>query len=144
MRVSAKADYGLRAVLDLALNYGCGHVHSAEMAARQGIPDAYLVQLLTSLRKGGLVRSVRGPKGGHSLARPPSEITVADVMTVLEGPIALTDDDDQRPTTGSGPDLLREVWAEAGTAVERVLSSVRFDELCRRHHLRRARVVYRI
>ena len=144
MRVSAKADYGLRAVLDLALHYGHGHVHSAEMAARQGIPDAYLVQLLNSLRKGGLVRSVRGPKGGHSLARPPVEITVADVLTVLEGPVGLVGEDEKRSSAGDDRDLLREVWAEAGLAVERVLSSVRFDELCRRHRVRSARVVYRI
>ena len=60
-----RSDYGVRAVVDLARRFGDGPVQSGDIAARESIPDAYLEQLLTSLRKAGLVRSSRGPRGGH-------------------------------------------------------------------------------
>ena len=72
MKLSMRSDYGVRAVIDLARRFGDGPVQSAEIAARESIPEAYLEQLLTSLRKAGLVRSSRGPRGGHELAREPS------------------------------------------------------------------------
>ncbi len=71
MRISSRGEYGLRALLDLAQHHGQDLVTSADIASRQQIPEAYLNQLLITLRKAGLVRSVRGPKGGHELAFPP-------------------------------------------------------------------------
>ena len=89
MHVSAKSDYGLRAVLELSMAYGRGTIQSADIAASQNIPESYLVQLLNQLRKSGLIRSVRGPRGGHELARRPEDLTVGDVLDVLEGPLDL-------------------------------------------------------
>ncbi len=86
MKPSARADYGLRALLELALRYGQGVVQSAEIAARQGLPVAYLDQIMALLRRAGLIVSVRGPQGGHVLALPPAQVTMMQAMTVLEGP----------------------------------------------------------
>ncbi len=86
---SAKTDYGLIALLELASIHGQGSVlQVGEIAARQGIPDRYLEQMLTSLRRGQILRSIRGPRGGYQLARAPGEIRVADVVRVLEGDTA--------------------------------------------------------
>ena len=70
MRISTKGDYGIRALIELAHHHGRpGPLQSSEIAARQGIPEAYLEQLLTILRRAGFIRSVRGPQGGHALIR---------------------------------------------------------------------------
>jgi Rrf2 family protein len=86
MAFSAKTEYGLVSLLELAAIHGQGGVlQVAEIAQRQGIPDRYLEQMLTSLRRALILRSIRGPKGGYQLARPPAEIRVAEVLAALEG-----------------------------------------------------------
>ena len=85
MRVPMKVDYGVRALVDLAVHHGGGLVQSPEIASRQGIPEAYLDQLLTTLHKFGFVMSRRGPTGGHALAKDPKEINLGMVMASLEG-----------------------------------------------------------
>ena len=71
MKLSTRGRYGLKAMVDLALSYGNGPVSTASLAAQQGISDAYLEQLISSLRKAGLVTSSRGAQGGYALSRPP-------------------------------------------------------------------------
>ena len=89
MAFSAKTEYGLVALLELAGIHGQGGaLPVAEIAQRQGIPDRYLEQMLTSLRRGRILRSIRGPRGGYQLARPPAEILVAEVIQCLEGDVA--------------------------------------------------------
>jgi Rrf2 family protein len=83
---SAKTEYGIVSLIELAAVYDQGLVlQVAEIAQRQGIPDRYLEQMLTSLRRGKILRSIRGPKGGYQLARPPAEVSVAEVVSCLEG-----------------------------------------------------------
>ena len=83
---SAKTEYGIVSLIELAAIYDQGLVlQVAEIAQRQGIPDRYLEQMLTSLRRGKILRSIRGPKGGYQLARPPAEVSIAQVVTCLEG-----------------------------------------------------------
>ena len=83
---SAKTEYGLVSLVELAAIYSQGGVlQVTEIAQRQGIPDRYLEQMLTSLRRGQILRSIRGPRGGYQLARPPAEILVAEVVSCLEG-----------------------------------------------------------
>ncbi len=142
MYISSKGNYGLRAVLDLALHYGEGVVQSAEIASRQDIPESYLVQLLNPLRNAGLVRSVRGRKGGHELIRRPEEITVGAVLEVLEGPVQLAAEDKEGPD--GAPDVLRDVYEEMEAAVEEVLATVTFGDLCRKYRLQSGRIVFRI
>lgn len=85
MRVSSKADYGVRALFDLAYYYGQGPIQSKDIAARQGISEAYLHQVLSALGRAGVVKSTRGPLGGHELVREPSEISLWDVIVILDG-----------------------------------------------------------
>ena len=86
MALSAKTQYGIVSLIELAAIYEQGGVlQVAEIANRQGIPDRYLEQMLTSLRRARILRSIRGPRGGYQLARPPAEILLQDVVTTLEG-----------------------------------------------------------
>ena len=87
MRLSAKADYALRASLELA-TAGEGHVKAEALARAQGIPLRFLEQILLDLKHAGLVASQRGAEGGYWLARPPEEIRLADVIRAVEGPLA--------------------------------------------------------
>ncbi len=80
MKIPMKVDYGVRALVELALNYGDGYVQTGQIAARQGIPEAYLDQLLASLNRLGFISSRRGPQGGHALAIDPKEINLSMVM----------------------------------------------------------------
>ena len=88
MRVSAKADYALRAVIELAVIGGESPVKGERIAQAQEIPLKFLENILGDLRHAGIVRSQRGVEGGYWLARPTEEITVAEVVRAVEGPIA--------------------------------------------------------
>jgi Rrf2 family protein len=87
VRISAKADYALRAAAELAAAGG-GPVKGDALATAQGIPPKFLENILSDLRQSGLIRSQRGSEGGYWLARPAEEITVADVMRAVDGPLA--------------------------------------------------------
>lgn len=90
MTFSAKTEYGLVALIELAAVDPPGStLQAGEICRRQGIPARYLDQMLTSLRKAGLLRSIRGPRGGYQLARAPATITVAEVIACLEGAITV-------------------------------------------------------
>jgi Rrf2 family protein len=83
---SAKTEYGLVALLDLATAHPSGTlVQTGEICRRHAIPERYLEQMLTALRKGGFLKSIRGPRGGFQLSRPPEQVTVAEVEACLEG-----------------------------------------------------------
>ncbi|TMD95338.1 MAG: Rrf2 family transcriptional regulator [Chloroflexi bacterium] len=88
MKISMKADYGIRALLDLAERFGDAPVPSHDIAARQHVPGPFLDQLLMTLRRAGLVRSTRGPRGGHTLSHPPEEVTLGQAIDILEGQAA--------------------------------------------------------
>lgn len=88
MRISMRGEYGVRAMLDLALHHQEGPIALKTVAEREGISEAYLEQLIAPLRKAGLVVSVRGAGGGYQLAREPSQIRIGEIIRVLEGPIA--------------------------------------------------------
>ena len=142
MQISSKGNYGLRAVLDLALHYGEGVVQSADIASRQDIPESYLAQLLNLLRNAGMVRSVRGPRGGHELIRRPEDITVGAILEVLEGPIQLAGETPEGEHAAT--DVLREVYERLEAAVGEVLASVTFGDLCAKYRSQSGRIVFRI
>ena len=92
MKVSAKADYAVRAAAELAAAQDKGApVRAESIATAQGIPQRFLENILSDLRHAGLVQSVRGAEGGHKLNRPASEITVADIIRAVDGPLAIVD-----------------------------------------------------
>jgi len=107
--ISSKGTYGIAAMLELAANYGSGLLHLKDIAQRRNIPKHYLVQLLNRLLKSGLVRSVRGNKGGYELNNDPAKVSLLQVMEMLEGEIQLE-------KSYSGNDAVKELFK--GTEVE--------------------------
>ncbi len=146
MRISSKGEYGLRALFYLAQHYGAAPVTSADIAARQQIPEAYLNQLLVILRKTGLVRSVRGPQGGYVLARSPARITLAEAVVALEGSFSPAERLDVPPSPDEPleADILREVWRQVEVAISQALESITLDDLCQRKLAREQQVMYYI
>ena len=139
MRLTMRSDYGAHAVIELARRYGDGPIQCAEIAAQQKIPEAYLDQLLSGLRRAGIVRSVRGPHGGHELARDPRELTLGDVVTALEGPVV----PEEFVHTLDGPDwnvacAVRNTWHDAAQASQRVLDATTIQDLVEQQGLIRA------
>ena len=141
MRVSSRGDYGVRALFDLAQRYGQGPTQSRDIAARQGIPEAYLHQVLGALNRAGLVRSTRGPLGGHALARPPGEITLWDILAVLDGP-------DRRahphPNASGGEDIVHQTWHELQCRSIDFLRSITLETLVTRRQADEAAAHYSI
>ena len=86
MKISFKGDYATKIILDLALNYARGVTQVKEISKRQDIPEKYLEQIITVLKNARYVNTVRGPKGGVSLAKPPSKITLGEIVRLMEGP----------------------------------------------------------
>src|SRR3954447_6222000 len=91
MKVSTRGEYGVRAMVALAKNYGAGPMSVTAISKNSAIPYAYLEQLILPLRKSGLVEARRGAQGGYRLTRPPEEVKVGEVYRVMEGPIAPMD-----------------------------------------------------
>lgn len=125
-----KVDYAIRALLELADTSKSGTKQSADIAERWSIPAPYLDQLLTALRKAGLVTSVRGPQGGHTLARPASAITVNEVFEALEGPLQPIDClEDNARCSFSRACAIQDLWAEVQSTVSGLLRSVTIADL---------------
>lgn len=120
-------------MLELAQHYGQGTVQSHDIATRQDIPEPYLNQLMTQLRKAGLVHSRRGPGGGHSLARPAGEITLSDLVAALEGPVGADEDGEPRRSTCLA---MRELWQEVNQQIEQILRSKTLADLLERERRR--------
>ncbi|MGZ4381649.1 MAG: RrF2 family transcriptional regulator [Gaiellaceae bacterium] len=133
MRVSAKVDYAVRAAIELAVAAGEGPLKGERIATAQSIPPKFLENILLDLRHAGLVASQRGTEGGYWLARPPEEITVADVIRAVEGPIASVRGvrPDELEYTGSA-EPLRDVWLDLRTALRGVLEHVTLADLVAR------------
>jgi Rrf2 family protein len=129
VHVSAKADYAVRAAVHLA-SVSEGPTKAESIAAAQGISPKFLEAILSTLRTGGLVRSQRGAHGGYWLSRPADEITVADVMRAVDGPLASVRG--QRPEhvryEGAAAPL-QDVWLAARAAVREVLEGVTLADL---------------
>jgi Rrf2 family cysteine metabolism transcriptional repressor len=88
MKLSKRGEYGLRALQALAKHYGNGPMSNKDLADWNNIPTRFLEQILLTLKHGRIVRSQKGPQGGYYLARPPEEITLAEVVRLLDGPLA--------------------------------------------------------
>jgi len=131
MRISAKGEYAIKALLDLALQRERGLIPIQEIAARQAIPQRYLEQVLLSLKRAGLLTSKRGSTGGYHLTRDPEEITVGAVLRAVEGTRATFQ-------ANASADLA-DLWLEITEAVSKVVDRVTFGELVTRARERRSR-----
>ena len=135
MKISTKGEYGIRAMLYIAMHGDEGPVTSHEIAQHQGIPEPYLRQILALLSKDRLIHSNRGPAGGHTLGRPASRISLRDVLITLEGQTTGIDQILARPCTidvGTEHCVIREVFLEIKQAVERILSTTTLESLVNR------------
>ena len=130
MRLSAKVDYALRAAAQLAADAG-GQPQKAETIAKaQDIPASFLLGILRELTRAQLLKSHRGSDGGYSLARPPADITLAEVMRVIDGPIINLRDSHIRELGYGGPsEALEDVWMAVRSSVRSVLETVTLADL---------------
>jgi Rrf2 family protein len=125
MRVSARADYAIRALLELAATADGGPMTGEAIAHAQGIPAKYLETLLAELRRARLVTSQRGQEGGYRLARAASAISLADVIRAIDGPLAGVRGEAPEDVEYGGPaGALREVWIALRASMRGVLETV--------------------
>jgi len=133
VRITAKADYAVRAAVELAAAQGGGMPVKGEQLARsQDIPQNFLENILTELRRAGLVRTRRGAEGGYQLARSAEEITVADVLRAVEGPLAAVQG--VRPdqlSYGGAAERLPEVWVALRASLRDVLEHVTLADVAK-------------
>jgi Rrf2 family protein len=135
VKISTKGEYGIRAMLYVAMHSDHGPVTSHEIAQHQSIPEPYLRQILAQLSKDRLIHSNRGPQGGHVLARPASQITIRDILVSLEGQTTSIDQILALPCAidvGTDHCAIREVFLEVKQAVERILSSTTLEDVADR------------
>ena len=133
MKVPMKVDYGVRALVELALHYGDGPIQTAVIASKQDIPEAYLDQLMTSLNKFGFVHSRRGPQGGQALAMDPKDIDLNMVMERLDSsnsPLDCLINPDE--CVFSDTCAQQEVWKTVEAAIRDVLSNITVADLAQR------------
>lgn len=130
MQISARADYALRALCVLATAEEDAVVKAATIAEAQAIPRTFLDQILTDLRRAGIIDSRRGPDGGHRLARPSYAVTVADVVRVVDGPLALVHGERPEALLYAGPAAgLRDVWVAVRAALRQVLERTTLEQI---------------
>jgi Rrf2 family protein len=127
MRVSAKTEYACVAMMELAARHGTGEpVRIRDIAEEHDIPSRFLVQILLQLKGAGLVNSSRGAAGGYQLARPPQEISLGEVMAVIEGPEPVPDSSDKQSPMLR---VLHRAWRDIAVVQRDMLSSLSFADL---------------
>ena len=133
MKISTKIRYGARAMLELASHYGEGPIELKEIAKKENISLKYLEQVINPLRAAGLVKSIRGSKGGYSLAKPPSDICLYDVVETLEGPLNLLECLRDPKVCQKVPSCVtRDIWEEVSEAISKIFYSVTLEEMVNR------------
>ena len=134
MRLSTRCRYGIHAMFHLAQYYGSGPQTIRQISARQLVPEQYLEQIIGVLRRASYVVSVRGAQGGYMLARPPEEISIGDLLRLLEGPVLMADcisDADSCVRSGQCPSRL--VWERLTDCINEILDSVTLKDMLSDH-----------
>ena len=129
MKLSTKGRYGVKAMVDLAIHYGGSPVSIKSISQRQNISEYYLEQLFSSLRKAKLIKSIRGAQGGYVLSREPKDITVAEIMYVLEGPIEIAECIDGVSCDNLDCCATRLLWAKIKNSIDDVMKSVTLQDI---------------
>lgn len=132
MKLSTKGRYGLRAMIDLARYSGREPVAIGSIAARQNISERYLEQIVALLKKGGLVKSIRGASGGYVLAREMKDISVGDILRTLEGslePVKCAAFDPEEGCAASGGCVTKYVWKKINESIARTVDEMNLEEL---------------
>ncbi|HYF82780.1 MAG TPA: Rrf2 family transcriptional regulator [Clostridia bacterium] len=131
MILSTKGRYGLKMMYEFALNYGTGPMSLKEVAQKQQLSETYLEQLIAHLKKAGLVTSVRGAQGGYELIRKPEEITVGEIIRVLEGPLAPSECviDDEPECSKADFCVTRLIWEKIMDSINNVIDSITLNDM---------------
>lgn len=132
MKISTKGRYGLRSMVDLAVNSSGDHVSLCSIAERQNISENYLEQVFSTLRKAGLVKSVKGAQGGYVLADHPSNIKVGTILRALEGDLSVVDEDlegDASSQNSVQRCIKVNVWDKMNESIEKVVDSLTLEDL---------------
>lgn len=132
MKMSTKGRYGLRALIDLAQYSENEPVSITSIAARQGISERYLEQLMSKLKKAGIIKSIRGASGGYSLAKPIEEISVGDVLRALEGniePVECSGIQSDSNCNSAGGCVSKIVWQKINDSVNEAVDGIMLEEL---------------
>ena len=141
MKISSKGEYGLRALFDLTKHYDQNPRRSREIGVAQSVPEDYLNQLLITLRKAGLINSLRGPQGGHILARHPQQITLLEVIRELEGDVSpIAHSVEATPVDK----VLNEIWHEVEDETVKILGAITLQDLYERYNHKQEQVMYYI
>ena len=141
MRISTRSRYGTRLMLELALNYGNEPVFLKDIAKSEEISEKYLSQIIIPLKAKGLVTSFRGMNGGYVLAKPPFQITVREIVELLEGKLELLNCIGS-PSTCSRVSICatRDIWDLLGEKIAQTLESVTLEDLLEKHHCKNKEV----
>jgi Rrf2 family transcriptional regulator, cysteine metabolism repressor len=131
MKISTKGRYGLRAMIDLAINSAGDHVSLNSIAERQNVSENYLEQVFSTLRKAGLVKSIKGAQGGYVLSDRASNITVGDVLRALEGNLSVIDDASEAKSGSKSMEqcLSKNVWERINESVNSIVDSISVEDL---------------
>jgi len=130
LKISTKSRYGTRAVLEIALNRNRELLTRKQISRNQDIPSSYLVNILISLKAKGIIRTVRGPRGGYELGREPDDITVFDIVEILEGPVELAASlEDEKNCSRSSTCVSMGVWTKVQKAQVDVLKGITINDL---------------
>ncbi len=130
MKLSTRTRYGMRAIIELAENDQKGPLRLKVIARDQDISAKYLEQLMVVLKSAGLIRSIRGSKGGYLLAKPPNQIKLSDVFHCLEGTVSTVECVENKDYCRRAPDCAaRQVWAQVQEAIEGVLQSITLQDV---------------
>ena len=129
MKLSTKGRYGVKAMVDLAIHYGEEPISIKSISERQNISEYYLEQLFASLRKVNIIKSIRGAQGGYGLSRAPKDITVAEIMDVLEGPVEISDCVDEGTCTNVDCCATRLLWVRIRDSINSVTNSTTLQDM---------------
>lgn len=130
MKLSTKGRYGVKAMVDLAINYGNEPVSIKSISERQHISEYYLEQLFAPLRKAKLIKSIRGAQGGYILNKSPEDITVLDIMEVLEGPIEISDCvEEENSCSNIGCCATRILWVRIKESLDEIMQSTTLKDM---------------
>lgn len=131
MKISTKGRYGLRAMVDLAVYSAGDHISLKSIAERQNISEGYLEQVFSTLRKAGLINSVKGAQGGYVLGERSDEITVGDILRALEGKLSVIDEKSLEEKTNDKIEgcIREQVWCMINESIDKVVDGITLEKL---------------
>lgn len=129
MNISNKSRYGLRSVIYLGINYEKENVSIKEISEKENISKRYLEQIFAELKKGGIINSIKGTKGGYFLAKKPSDITVGTVIHLLEGTLSVIDGQEQYQVEDLEYTVINKVWNKMSDAIGAVVEEITIEDI---------------